>query len=262
MRNPRSILITGASSGLGAALARAYAGPNQVLRLTGRDPTRLDAVTADCRAIGAQVDTAAIDVTDAAPMAQWCRAMDDTEPVDLVIANAGISAGTGGHGESDAQARAIFATNVDGVLNTVHPLLGRMLDRPAMPNRPRGQIAVISSLAAFVATGAAPAYCGSKAAVRIYGESLRQTYAGHGVEVSTVCPGYIRTPMTAVNDFPMPMLMDSDAAARRIRHGLTRNRARIAFPWPLYAAARMVSLLPDWASLALYRAVPKKPAFD
>ncbi len=261
MHNPTSILITGASSGLGAALAHAYAGPGQTLRLTGRDEARLAAVADACRDAGAAVDTAILDVTDTAAVAAWCHAMDDAHPIDLVIANAGISAGTGGGGESDGQARAIFATNVDGVLNTVHPVLNRMLDRPPGAH-PRGQIAVMSSLAGFVPASSAPAYCASKAAVRVYGESLRQAYAAQAIQVSTICPGYIRTPMTDVNDFPMPLLMEVDAAARRIRDGLANNRARIAFPWPLYAAARLYARLPDWATRALHHRLPAKRSFN
>lgn len=251
---PRSgtILVTGASSGIGAALALAYADPGAVLALGGRDPARLDAVAAACRARGAAVTTAAVDVTDRAAMADWIARTDDDRPLDLVVANAGISAGTGDGGESEAQARRIFAVNVDGVLNTIHPAIDRM--RP----RGNGQVAIMSSLASFRGFPGAPAYCGSKAAVRVLGEALRGDLARAGIGVSVICPGYVESPMTAVNRFPMPMLMPADRAARIIRRGLDRNRGRIAFPWPVYATVRLLAALPvSWID-PLLRRLPSK----
>jgi len=249
---PVRILITGASSGIGAALARLYAAPGRSLLLAGRDRGRLEVVAAECRASGAEAETAAIDVTDAAAMRGWIEAADDARPIDLVIANAGISAGTGGDGESAAQARAIYAINLDGVLNTVLPALA------AMARRGRGQIAIMSSLAAFRGFPGAPAYCGSKAAVRVWGEALRGEFAARGIAINVICPGYIRTPMTAVNRFPMPFLMAVDRAARVIRRGLERNRARIAFPLPLYAAVWLVALLPPGLTDWIMARLPKK----
>ncbi|HEV7370013.1 SDR family NAD(P)-dependent oxidoreductase [Arenibaculum sp.] len=252
MRNPKTILITGASSGLGAALARHYAAPGITLVLTGRNPERLDAVARDCAAAGADVRSAAADVTDRAFLADWLPRMDAGAPIDLAIANAGISAGTGGEGESPEQARRIFATNLDGVLNTVHPLL------PAMRARRRGQIALMSSLASFRGFPGAPAYCASKAAVRVYGEALRGELAREGIGVSVICPGFVRTPMTDVNAFRMPFLMDAGRAAGIIRRGLERNAARIAFPWPTYLGAWMLGVLPAGLADRLLAAAPAK----
>ena len=90
----------------------------------------------------------------------------------------------------------------------------------------------------------APAYCASKAAVRSYGEALRPLLRREGIDVSVICPGFVRTPLTADNPFPMPLLMDADAAARRIRRGLDRKKARIAFPWTTYAVIRLMAGLP------------------
>jgi len=250
--HPRSILITGASSGLGAALARAYAAAGVRLAVTGRDAARLEAVAVACRARGAEVHGETIDVCDSARLAAWIGARDAAAPFDLVIANAGVSAGTGGGGEGDEQTRRIFAVNVDGVVNTVMPVL------PAMRHRQHGQIAIVSSLAAFRGFPGAPAYCASKAAVRVWGEALRGHLAGDGIGVSVICPGYVRTPMTAVNRFPMPFLIDSDAAARRIVRGLAGNRARIAFPWPMYAVVRLLAALPPALTDPLLRTLPEK----
>lgn len=249
---PRSILITGATGGLGAALARAYAAPGVHLALTGRDSARLQVTTDGCRALEAAVTSEVIDVRDRAALADWIAAVDAVAPLDLVIANAGVSAGTGGGGETHEQAQRIFAVNVDGVVNTVLPAVA------LMRRRGRGQVAVMASLAAFRGFPGAPAYCASKAAVRVWGEALRGELHADGIGVSVICPGYVRTPMTAVNDFPMPFLMDAERAAAIIRRGLARNKARIAFPWPMYALVRLVAGLPSAITDPLLRRLPKK----
>jgi short-subunit dehydrogenase len=249
---PKRILITGASSGIGAALASAYAETGVGLLLGGRDLGRLATVSETCRRQGAEVEAQAIDVVDAPAMRGWIEAADDRAPLDLVIANAGISAGTGGDGESEAQTRAIFAANIDGAANTVWPALRRM------EQRRRGQIALMSSLAAFRGFPGAPAYCASKAAIRVWGEGLRGEYRAKGVAVSVICPGYVETPMTAVNDFPMPFLMSAERAARIVKRGLARNRARIAFPFPMYAVAWLLGALPPALTDPLLARLPKK----
>ncbi|WP_044564750.1 SDR family oxidoreductase, partial [Azospirillum sp. B4] len=146
MQSPTSILITGASSGIGEALALGYAARGRQLWLTGRDQGRLDAVAEAARAKGARVTAAALDVLDRQALGDWIQAADDGVPIDLAIANAGISGGTGGGGEgmlgeTEEQARRILAVNIEGVLNTIHPLIPRMVVRK------RGQLALMSSLA-------------------------------------------------------------------------------------------------------------------
>jgi short-subunit dehydrogenase len=198
--------------------------------------------------------TGILDVTEAERIGAWLLEVDGATPEDLVVANAGISGGTGGKGEGDAQVRAVFATNLDGLLNTVLPLL------PAMRARRRGQVALMSSLASFRGFPSAPAYCASKAAVRVWGEGLRGALRRDGVGVSVICPGFVRSPMTAVNPFPMPFLMDADSAARIVRRGLERDRGRIAFPWPVRAATWLLTALPDVVAARLTRDAPSKPA--
>lgn len=252
MRDPKSVVITGASSGIGEALAVLYAAPGVTLALAGRDAARLETVAAVCRGRGAAATTAVLDVADREGMAAWLAMADAAAPVDLLIANAGISAGTGEGTETAEQARRIMAVNWDGVLNTVHPLLS------AMRARRRGQIALMASLAGFRGLPGAPAYCASKAAVRIYGESLRGELAADGIGVSVICPGFVKSRMTAVNRFPMPFLMETEDAARVIRRGLERNRPRIAFPWPMAAPVWLLALLPPaWTDGVLARA-PRK----
>ena len=206
---PRSILITGASSGLGHAVAVEYAAPGTTLFLGGRNEARLEAVAGDCRKQGAEVHLKAIDVANAEAVRDWVVACDETSPLDLVLANAGISGGTSGleGAEPEDQVRQVFDINVNGVLNTVLPMIPRMTERRA------GQIAIVASLAGYRGVPGA-AYCASKAAVKVFGEGLTGVLHGVGVGVSVICPGYVRTPMTDVNKFPMPFLMDADRQPR------------------------------------------------
>ena len=252
LAEPQSILISGASSGIGAALARCYAAPERTLFLGGRNEVRLAEIVEHCRQHGANATSGAVEIKDAGATSGWIEACDATAPLDLVIANAGISAGTGGAGEDDDQTRRIFATNVEGVINTVIPALGRMLPRG------RGQIAIVSSLAGLRGFPGAPAYAASKAAVRVWGESLRAYHTCDGISISVVCPGFINTPMTAANRFRMPLLMDADRAAAIIRRGLARNQGRIAFPWQLYALTMLFTVLPAAIVDPMLRRMPRK----
>jgi short-subunit dehydrogenase len=242
MSDPQSILITGASSGIGAALACAYARPGMRLVLTGRDRGRLAAVAESCAAAGAEAEVVQLDVTDIAGMADLVARADAVRPLDLVVANAGIAGGAGTPAE---KARRIFAVNLDGVVNTVLPAAS------AMRARGRGQIAIMSSLASFVGYPGASAYCASKAAVRIWGEALRGELAGEGVSVTVICPGYVRSRLTEGSDAPMPLLMDAEVAVRLIRRRLARRPARIAFPWPLYFMAWLTGAITPALTAAL-----------
>ena len=238
--SPTSILITGASSGIGSVLAQSYARDGVTLALGGRNRERLEAVADAVRAAGAQCTVAQVDVSDAEAMRDWIVRADRAAPLDLVIANAGISAGTRKATRgTQADDSRVFATNILGVANTVVPI------QPRMRERGHGQIALMSSLAGYHGFADAPAYCASKSAVRLYGTALRKAYRKDGVGVSVICPGFVRSPMTDVNDFRMPMLMDADRAARIICRGLARNRRIIAFPWPMYIGARLLSLFRD-----------------
>lgn len=255
MKDPRCIAITGASSGIGAALAVRYAAAGMTLFLSGRDVTRLEATAAACRVRGARVETAIVDVTDRDAVLRWARTVDADTAVDLLVANAGVSGGTGGivNGEPAAQARRIFDVNLMGVLNSIEGFQDRMVARG------RGQIAVISSLAGFAAWPGAPAYSASKAAVRVYAEALHGALAHTGVVVTAVCPGFIDTPMTAVNGYKMPFMMDAAKAADHIARGLAKGRPRLCFPLRTYFFATIPGFLPSFFSLWLLRHLPAKP---
>jgi short-subunit dehydrogenase len=238
---PRTIVITGASSGIGEALALSYARDRDRLGLLGRSPDRLDRVAEVCRDAGAVVSTAAIDIRAHADMTRWLQGFDDEAPVDLLIANAGIMGGSAIRNELESVeiARALIETNVLGVMNTVQPIVPRMIARR------RGQIAIVSSIAAFLPVPDAPSYGASKAAVLSYGLALRSLLQPHGIGVSVICPGYVDTPMMHQESGPKPSVTSPDTAAALIRRGLMRNRPVIAFP-PMFALiTRIGGLLPD-----------------
>lgn len=254
MRHPKGIVITGASSGLGAALARHYARPGRRLCLAGRNAARLARVAEEARERGARVATHCLDVTDRAAMAHWIGACFADGPVELVIANAGISGGTGDAREPEAQARAIFAVNLEGVLNTVHPAVAAMRAR-----RPGGgQIAVMASLAGYLPLAGAPAYSASKAAVLHYALALRGALKADAIAVSAICPGFVKSPMTDVNAFPMPFLMPAPRAARLVARGLAEDRAVIAFPWQTRLAVGLMRALPLAFARRLLTRLPTK----
>jgi len=246
------ILITGASSGIGEALALHYAAPNVHLSLLGRDPARSAGVAAACRAKGAEAAAVCLDVQDAEKVAQWVQTCDAAAPLDIVVANAGVSAGGGGRGESAEQTRLIFSINVGGIFNTVLPAVELM--RP----RGRGHIAIMSSIAGFRGLPSAPAYCASKAAVKVWGEGLCGQLARAGIGVSVICPGFVESGISRRNRFPMPFLMPAGRAARIIARGIAANRGRIVFPWPMAAMAWLMTTLPDALIGAITARLPHK----
>jgi len=234
------ILITGASSGIGAALSRRYAGPGTHLILNGRDPARLDAVAAECRERGASAETAPLDLRDREAVGAWVRGLDAEAPLDLVIANAGINGGHPQGGlESEATGFETVDINLGGTLNVALPCVTLMAARGA------GQIALISSLAAYAPLPDAPAYSGTKAALLAHGLALRAKLRPLGVRLSVVTPGYVKTPMGGVIKGWRPLEMSAEAAAERIVHGLARDRDVIAFPGLLFHLARGAGLLPE-----------------
>ena len=252
------VLITGASVGLGAALARACAGPRATLHLSARAVERLDEVSAACHAKGATIRPIGLDVRDADGMARWIAGAGQ---LDLVIANAGIGAGTGDGFESAADARAIFDTNVTGVLNTALPAIEAMAAQSPGADGLRGRVAVIASLAALIAGPTAPSYCASKASVQRWAEARDATERKRGIRLHAICPGFVRTAMTALNDFPMPWMLEPEAAARRTLAGINAGHLRVFYPRRLYALTRLIGALPPaWQNRLLMQAPPKKPS--
>lgn len=254
MLNPQNILITGASSGIGRALAIAYSKAGVNLFLCARNQENLQQTKTLCENLKAKVYIKILDVCDQLASKNWLDEIEQEFALDLVIANAGISAGTSQGTESFEQVQEIFNTNLNGVLNIIHPAIEKMLKRK------NGQIAVISSLAGFRGLPSSPAYSASKSAVRVYCEGLRGNLQKFGIKVNAVCPGYVRSNMTAVNNFYMPFLMDTDKACDIIIKGLAKNKSRIAFPFALYFVVWLLTLISTKITDPLFAMLPSKSA--
>lgn len=237
MDRPESVLITGATSAIGSALARAYAAPGVTLHLHGRNATRLAEVAAACRAQGATVHPFVADVRDGASMRGWLQGVG---AIDLVIINAGMNTQIGPAGELEPwdAVEAVLEVNLKAAMETVHALL------PAMRQRGRGQIALMSSLAGYFGLPVTPAYSASKAGLKAYGEALRSWLAPEGIRVNVVMPGFVESPMCEAMPGAKPWKWSPERAASVIRRRLARNQARISFPFPLNLGTWWLAVLP------------------
>jgi short-subunit dehydrogenase len=236
------IAITGASSGLGRALAIAYAHPGATLHLNGRDAARLAGVAATCRQLGAAVVETLADVTDREAMENW-------------IANAAAGPG-GANAEASANIRAILATNIDGALNTALPAIAVMAKQPLGPNGNRGRIAFIGSIAGLIALPTSPSYSAAKATLDFWVSASAPNLAKDGIALTLVRPGFIRTPMTVANPYKMPGIIDADQAAAKIRAALAAGKTHITFPYWFSIFARIGNLMPK----SIFNNAKKKPA--
>jgi short-subunit dehydrogenase len=221
-------------------LALSYARSGRTVILHGRDQTRLVAICQRCESLGARVLSIAFDLRDSRAAVEELRCISERERIDLVIANAGVTRmiGSGEESESLDAAREVLAVNLEGALATIAGVL------PEMQRRGRGQIALMSSLAAYYGLPRTPAYCASKAALKVYGEALRPWLAPQGIAVSVVLPGFVDTPMTDSLTGPKPSTVSAERAAVLIRRELERNRARVAFPRALAWGLAWLSVLP------------------
>ena len=236
-------VITGASSGLGEALALRLSRPGTTLHLVARRGDRLEALAPRIRERGAIPRLHMADVRSREAMEEIAnRLLSEGDPPDLLIANAGIRGEVDGN--SATALEEILTTNVLGVAHSLIPFL------PAMRQARRGQIVVIGSLAGYRGLPGAGAYCASKAALSAWTDSIRLSLEPDGLSVSLVNPGFIVTEMTRKNPYPMPFVMSAEEAAERIVRGVERRSSRIEFPRPMVAMVRLLALLPprmgDW----------------
>ena len=250
-----NIFITGASSGLGAALARHYAhvyGANACLGLAGRDAARLEAVAASLTP--AQCSIHAFDVRDLDRFHDHSAAfIARFGPPDLVIANAGISAGTrGDDGDDLAVLKDVLDANVIGLAATLQAFI------PAMRER-GGVLAGIASVAGIRGIPGSGAYSASKAAAINWLEALRVELRGSRLRVVTICPGYVDTPMTRVNKFKMPFLLSADDGAARIARAIDSGQRYAIVPWPMRIVAAAMRVMPAWLFDLAFARAPRKP---
>jgi short-subunit dehydrogenase len=241
------IVITGASSGIGAALARHYASADSVLALIARRPAN--------QALAGKVFHYLVDVTDEPALAAAARDfIARFGAPDLVIANAGVSTGTSGEDIADiAKLKHLLNVNVAGLAATLAAFA------PAMRQAGRGTLAGIASVAGFRGLAGNGAYSGSKAAARIWMESLRTELYGSGVSVVCICPGYIDTPMTRVNRFRMPFLLSADEAAPRIARAIAARRRMAVIPWQMALVSVLLRAMPGWLYDRFASRAPRKP---
>lgn len=246
------IIITGASSGIGAALARHYATKGATLGLVARQRGVLEQLQAE---LNAACEIYPADVRDVSAMREAARHFIARHGVpDVVIANAGISAGTQTDLAEDIEAfQAILDTNLVGMVKTFQPFLTAMLEEG------RGRLVGIASVAGYRGLPGASAYSASKAAAISYLESLRVELRKSGVKVVTICPGYVATSMTAGNPYPMPFILDADSAARVMAAIIERGSSFAVLPWQMAILARLLRLLPDGLYDALFAKAPRKP---
>ena len=245
-------VITGASSGIGEALARYYAGAQSTLGLIAR---RKDALEALAATLPGRSAVYPLDVADEQALA---RAAEDFVArfgaPDLVIANAGVSVGTHGDALGDtAKLRRVLEVNVIGLAATLAAFA------PAMRAAGRGTLCGISSVSGFRGLAGAGGYCASKAAAITWLESLRVELRDTGVSVVTVCPGYVDTPLTKVNRYRMPFLLPAHEAARRIARAIDAKRRLAVIPWQMALVSYPLRALPEWLYDRLAARAPRKP---
>lgn len=246
------VIISGASSGLGLALARHYLERGATVAAFARRGELLQTLSAE---FPGKVFCYAIDVRDS-PAVQHAASdfIARAGVPDIVIANAGVSVGTLTEYARDIEAfQQVMDINVLGIVKTFQPFIA------AMRAAQRGTLVGIASVAGFRGLPGASAYSASKAAAISYLESLRVELHGSGVRVVTICPGYIRTPMTAVNPYPMPFILDADDAAQRIARAIERQNAFTVIPWQMALVGHLLNHLPRWLYDSLFAKAPRKP---
>lgn len=249
------VFLTGASSGIGEALARLYADRGATLGLVARRGDFLAALKAE---LPSTTETYACDVRDlAAVKSAAAHFMERHGLPDVVIGNAGVSYGTLTEVERDAATfREILDINVTGLVHTFHPFI------EPMRARARGTLVGIASVAGFRGLPGASAYSASKAAAISYLEALRLELRGSGVGVTTICPGFIATPMTAKNPYPMPFILGADDAARRFARAIDAQSSYAVIPWQMAIVGRVLRVLPNAIYDRMMAGAGRKPRKD
>lgn len=246
------VLVTGASSGIGRALAVELGRRGARVGLLARRAEALIEVAGEIERAGGKALALTADVRDAAEVERAvARVQELWGGIDVLVANAGMSTTTGATKLNAGEASDVISVNVNGVINSVAAVLPGMLERKA------GHLVAISSLASYRGMPKSGAYSASKAAVSTFFESLRVDLRRSGIAVTTIHPGFIRTPMTAGRKTRLPFLMEVEPAARLILRAVERRARTYAFPWQLAGVVRLMKYLPD----ALYDRLASNTSF-
>lgn len=249
-------IVTGASSGIGRALALELARRGSRVGLVARRRDLLAELASEIEGQGGQAAFAAADVSN---RTETLTAIHEVEtklgPVDLLIANAGVGAPTLLDPLNVADVEKMFRVNVFGMIYALEAVL------PGMLRRGKGHLAAVSSLAAYKGLPGESAYTASKAAMNVYLEGLRIQLRDRGIFVTTLCPGFVKTPMTEVNQFHMPFLLEADEAARRMIRAMERRRKVYNFPWPMALLMKLTAWLPDWLIARTMNKYNENPPF-
>ena len=245
-------MITGASSGIGRGLAKELARRRAAVGLVARRADTLKELQTEIETAGGRALAVAGDVRDASSMKAATESITaGLGPIDVLVANAGIGTSTDGSQVSGEEVANVISVNVIGAANSVSAVL------PQMVERRKGQLVVISSLAAYRGLPKSAAYCASKAAVSAFFESLRLDLAPKGIDVTIIHPGFIKTPLTAGRDAQMPFLMELDDAVKKIANAIERRKKSYAFPWQLATIVRAGMIMPIW----MYDRISRRNSF-
>ncbi len=250
------VIVTGASSGIGWSLSLVLAGKGCKVGMIARRQEKLTALGQEIEKAGGQCAHAVADVADRpATLAAIKELRARLGPVDLLIANAGVGCPTLLDPVNVADVEKMFQVNVLGVVYAIEGVLPEMLQRG------RGHLAAVSSMAGYKGLPGESGYCASKAAVISYMEGLRIQLRERGIHVTTINPGFVKTPMTEVNEFKMPFLLEADDAARRIVRALERKKKVFDFPWQMSLLMKLMRWLPDWVVARSMHQYNEKPPF-
>jgi short-subunit dehydrogenase len=247
-------VVTGASSGIGWALCKELAGRRCKVGLLARRREQLERLAKEIESAGGTAELASADVSNREQTLAAIRALrEKLGPVDLLVANAGVGAPTLVDPINIGDVEKMIQINLLGTVYCIEAVLAEMLQRG------QGHLAAVSSMASYKGLPGESAYCASKAGLNAYMEGLRIHLRGRGIAVTTLCPGFVKTPMTVVNEFHMPFVMEADTAARRMVDALERKVKVYNFPKRMWALMKLTALSPDWVIARAMNKYNEKP---